>query len=942
MQGVWIAMTTLLPRSRPLALLAGGLLLVAGFLACDSSPTAIDPESQAATLTIETSTTTVPVQGEAVLSAILRNRAGTELDGRDIRWGTHTPSLVAVDSVGRTVKVRGLSPGTARVWASSSGVDAEVGIVVTGNADRVEVTPATHSMPLGTSQQFQALVRDAQGNPLPNPVVAWTTTSASTLTVSPTGVVSASGIGTAQVTATINGRSGSAQVTVTPTAVATVSVAPNPGEVTLSRTIQFFPTLKDAGGNVLAGRAVAWQSSNPAVLEISASGLGTGHALGTATVTATSEGKSGTTQVSVVPQSNLLIEVFPVSTAINPGDSVRFSAVARNSSGTVVTGLTVSWASSDPAVATMTGLGMATGVNPGVATITAIVDGRSGSTQLSVRSPAPQITNVSPDTVTAGRTSDLQLTVTGSGFTQASRVRWSGTDRPTQYQSATRLLATLTPADLEEARSVPVTVHTPPPGGGTTAPLAFQVKPRNGEVVGDTIEDEIRPAGDIDDIRFDGRAGQEINVYFQALSGANQDFSLVLYDPLGQQLGYTYSRGTDRTLEGQAFGPLRLPRDGSYILRVKGYGGTEQGAYRIYVMPILLGPEGIGRTITVGSVVSGESIDPVGDIDELTFTGTKGQFVNVFFQATSGSASDRLWVSLLTPTRANLESIYSYGSDGTLDGRSMGRTELPLTGTYTLRVQGDNVEEDVGPYRLQVVALSNDPESRPAAITQGPVISGESISPRGDVDYFTFPGTAGDEVVVFFQATSGEGGSEFGLTLYEPDGDQLQTAYSRGSAATLQGQGFGPVQLAHTGSYTLRIRGYQGVETGPYRFQVVPVALAPEQIAAAVTMGPVITGESISSVADVDHFTFTGTRGQAINLMFQATSGLDDDRLYLSLRDPAGQRVTYLTSWGDAPSLEGQQTGRIVLTQDGTYVVRVQAYEWDSQGPYRFRIVPLD
>lgn len=928
-------------RFRPLALLAGGLTLVAGFLACDSSPTAIDPESQAATLTIDASAATIPVQGEAVLSGILRNRTGTELDSRDIRWGTHTPALVVVDSIGRTAKVRGLSPGTARVWASSSGADAEVVIVVTGNAERVEVTPATHSMPLGTSQQFQALVRDAQGSPLPNAAVGWSTTSASILTVSPTGVVSAAGIGTAQVTATINGRSGSAHVTVTPTPVATVSVAPNPGEVTLGRTIQFFPTLKDAGGNVLA-RPVTWQSSHPAVLEISASGLGTARALGTATITAASEGKSGTTQVSVVPQSTLLVEVFPASTAINPGDSVRFSAVARNSSGTVVTGLPVSWASSDPSVATMTGLGMATGVNPGVATITAIVDGRSGSTQLSVRSSAPQLSNVSPDTVTAGRVSDLVLTVTGTGFMQTSKVRWNGTDRPTEYQSATRLRAILTPADLEEARTVPVTVHTPPPGGGTTTALSFQVKPRNGNVVGDTIQDEIRPAGDIDEIRFDGLAGQEINLYFQAMSGAaNQNFSLTLYDPLGQPLGHTFSEGTDQTLEGQAFGPIRLPRDGSYILRVKGYYGTEQGPYRIYVMPVALGPERIGKAITVGSIVSGEAISPVGDIDEFTFTGAKGQFVNVFFQATSGSASDRLWVSLLSPTRANLGSLYSYGSDGTLDGRSAGRTELPQNGTYTLRVQGNNAAEDGGPYRLQVVTLSNAPESVSSNITQGPVISGESLSPRGDVDDFTFAGTAGDEVVVFFQATSGESGSQFKLILYEPDGDPMESAFSRGSDATLQGQGFGPVKLAQTGSYRVRIYGYYGVEKGPYRFQVMPVKLAPEQIAAAVTAGPVITGESISPAGDVDHFTFTGTRGQAINLMFQATSGLDDDQLYLELRTPTGQRVTYLTSWGDAPSMEGQQTGRIVLTQDGTYIVRVQANRWGSLGPYRFRIVPL-
>jgi uncharacterized protein YjdB len=917
------------------------LLLVAGMLACESSSTApIDPDSQAGTLAIDLTATTLPAAGEVQATAVVRNRDGAEMSDREVRWGTYTPTVVTVDSIGKTAHIRGLAPGTARVWAASSGLKEEVTVTVTGAAERVEIAPATTAMPLGTSLQFQALVHDAGGILLPNPQVAWSTSSPTLLAVSPAGVVTALAVGVAQVTATTNGRSGTAQVTVTPTPVATVTVAPSPAEATLGRTIQFFPTLKDPNGNVLTGRDLTWSSSNPAVLEINASGLGQAKALGNAVVTAASEEKSGTTQVSVVPQSSLTIEVFPASTAINPGDSVRFTATARNSSGTVVTGLPVFWASSDPSVATMTGLGVATGMSPGVTTITAIVDARSGSTSLSVRSPVPQISEVSPDTVTAGRTSDLVVTVTGGGFTPHSTVRWNGTDRPTEYQSATRMRATLTAADLEEARTAAITVYTPSPGGGTTTPLPFVVKPRNGNVVGDTVQDELRPAGDVDDIRFDGQAGQEINVYFQAMSGAdNQYLSLILYDPQGQQLGSTTSEGTDQTLEAQGFGSIRLPRDGSYILRVKGYQGTEQGAYRIHVMPIDLRPERLDKAITVGSVVSGERIDPVGDVDEFTFTGTRGQFVNVFFQATSGSASDRLWLSLLSPERTNLESIYSDGTDRTLDGRSMGRTELPLTGTYTLRIEGANVVEDEGSYRLQVVTLNSAPETLQPGITLGPVITGESISPRGDVDEFTFTGTAGEEVVVFFQATSGEA-RDLGLYLYEPDGDLVASAFSRGTDATLENQGFGPERLAQTGTYTIRIRGYQGTEQGPYRFRVMQVNRAPEQIAPAVTAGPIVSGEFLS-LGDVDQFTFTGVRGQAINLMFQATSGLPDDQLYLALLSPAGQRVTYLTSWGNAPSLEGQQTGRIVLTQDGTYVVRVEANRWGSQGPFRFRILSL-
>jgi len=50
---------------------------------------------------------------------------------------------------------------------------------------------------------------------------------------------------------------------------------------------------------VLTGRVVGWASSNPAIATVSATGLVTGVAAGAATITATSEGKSGTAAITV-------------------------------------------------------------------------------------------------------------------------------------------------------------------------------------------------------------------------------------------------------------------------------------------------------------------------------------------------------------------------------------------------------------------------------------------------------------------------------------------------------------------------------------------------------------------------------------------------------------------------------------------------------------------
>src|SRR5213082_2185855 len=84
--------------------------------------------------------------------------------------------------------------------------------------------------------------------------------------------------------------------------VASVSVAPATATVTTGGTQQLAATLKDASGNALTGRSVAWTSSNAAVATIGGSGLVTAIAAGSATITAASGGKSGTATITVTTQ----------------------------------------------------------------------------------------------------------------------------------------------------------------------------------------------------------------------------------------------------------------------------------------------------------------------------------------------------------------------------------------------------------------------------------------------------------------------------------------------------------------------------------------------------------------------------------------------------------------------------------------------------------------
>src|SRR5207249_6003043 len=95
----------------------------------------------------------------------------------------------------------------------------------------------------------------------------------------------------ATITATSEGQSGTASVTVAIVPVASVTVSPTAPNMYVGGTVQLTATLKDAAGSVLSGRALSWTSSNVAIATVSAAGLVTGVAVGAVTITATSEGR---------------------------------------------------------------------------------------------------------------------------------------------------------------------------------------------------------------------------------------------------------------------------------------------------------------------------------------------------------------------------------------------------------------------------------------------------------------------------------------------------------------------------------------------------------------------------------------------------------------------------------------------------------------------------
>src|SRR5256712_364808 len=351
----------------------------------------------------------------------------------------------------------GSAPGGYVVRASAVGITGQA-ILAVNNASvaSVVVSPASANMSVGGTTQLSATPKDAAGNVLAGRLVTWTSSSSAIATVSAGGLVSGAAVGSATITATSEGQSASATITVATVPVAAVAMSPATAAVLVGATVQFTATLLDAAGNVLSGRSVTWASTGPAVATVSSTGLVTGVAPGAVTITATSEGQTGSAAVIVNPVPVASVSVSPVSAGIEVGQPVQFTATPLDANGTPLSGRSFTWPWGVPAVAAVSTGGLVTGVAVGTATITATSEGQGGSAAITVTVPA----STSPGTVTDLAVAGVTETSVTLSFTELD----DGTGAPANYDVRTAVESTLTGRLANGALEKNVTCASPMAG----------------------------------------------------------------------------------------------------------------------------------------------------------------------------------------------------------------------------------------------------------------------------------------------------------------------------------------------------------------------------------------------------------------------------------------------------------------------------------------------
>ena len=291
--------------------------------------------------------------------------------------------------------------------------------------------------------------------------------------------------------------------------------------------------------------------------------------------------------------------------------------------------------------------------------------------------------------------------------------------------------------------------------------------------------------------------------------------------------------------------------------------------------------------LNVGDVIDGTFTD-VNDEDTFEFNAKAGE--SYFFDTLGGLLR---W-DLTTPSGAAVFTNQA-GDQGPL--------VFPETGEYSLQIRPFSATRLT--YRVQVV-LTQPTSSTPFAI--GEVVDGE-IATQGEVDEFTFSGTAGDPL--YFDAIQ-RGGGQASWFLFDPDGDSLFPSVAWADQELV---------LPKTGTYTLRVDG-NADDTPTYQFTVVVI---PDVSSTAININDVINGDILVQ-GEVDEFTFNAQPGSRVYFDRQV-GGLTF--LDWALFDAGGAEIfNDFNGWRDKEPIE---------LAGGDYTLRLDG-NGDRVGAYQFQL----
>jgi uncharacterized protein YjdB len=250
----------------------------------------------------------------------------------------------------------------------------------------IHVSPSAVQLASGASTSLSVSGTGAGGQAITPIRVGWSSRDPSVATVDENGgVVAGTNQGSTWIVArTATNVADSALVKVR-AQVAKVVVSPASVTIVRGQSSTLSAELRDGGNHVIDDRVPTWSSSDPSVASVSATGGVQAAKIGTATVTATSEGKTASAAIQVVSPIDH-IELAPSTltfSSIGQTGTVTPKIVPR--AGASVDGITIALATSNASVATVDAKGLVTATGNGSATITATAEAFTATTTVTLK-----------------------------------------------------------------------------------------------------------------------------------------------------------------------------------------------------------------------------------------------------------------------------------------------------------------------------------------------------------------------------------------------------------------------------------------------------------------------------------------------------------------------------------------------------------------------------
>jgi Flp pilus assembly secretin CpaC len=288
-----------------------GSPIVLGPTASSSAQTGVVSPAVPLTVTSATLTSIAVSPGAASLApkatqqftAIGRFSDGTTQDiTSSVAWSSSNATVATIGA--QNGVALGQGAGTTQITATSGSI-VSPGVTLTGTAAVVQsiaVTPASASIARNGTIQVVATGTFSDGTKQNvTPSATWTSSQNGIASVG-AGLVRGLAPGSAQITAALNGVSSPAvSVTVTSATLKSISVTPSSLAIAAGTSLEFSATGTYSDGSVQTiTSSVAWGSSETAVATINASsGLATGVAAGTTSITATQGGAGSPVSIAI-------------------------------------------------------------------------------------------------------------------------------------------------------------------------------------------------------------------------------------------------------------------------------------------------------------------------------------------------------------------------------------------------------------------------------------------------------------------------------------------------------------------------------------------------------------------------------------------------------------------------------------------------------------------